>query len=179
MTATQGAAGDDERIAAGAYADNYTDLTRFLRRLCGDASLAEDLAQEAGMRLVAAARRERIDNPRAFLFHAAANLARDNLRHRIVAQQHADAQTAGAQPEFEATPGTDHIAAIHQEVTLVAKAIAELPPRARAVLQLARIEGYSQKEIAAQMGITPKTVENHLTRALAQLTVRLRGRGRQ
>jgi len=64
-------------------------------------------------------------------------------------------------------------------VTLVAKAIAELPPRARTVLQLARIEGYSQKEIAAQMGITPKTVENHLTRALAQLTVRLRGRGRQ
>ena len=174
MTATQGAAGGDERIAAGAYADNYTDLTRFLRRLCGDAALAEDLAQEAGMRLVAAARRERIDNPRAFLFHAAANLARDNLRHRIVAQQHADAQ-----PEFEATPGTDHVAAIHQEVTLVAKAIAELPPRARAVLQLARIEGYSQKEIAAQMGITPKTVENHLTRALAQLTVRLRGRGRQ
>jgi RNA polymerase sigma-70 factor (ECF subfamily) len=174
MTPAHGATGGDAEIAAGAYTQNYADLTRFLRRLCGDAALAEDLAQEAGMRLVAAARREHIDNPRAFLFHAAANLARDQLRHRIVAQQHADAQG-----EFEATPGTDHVAAVQQEVALVAKAIAELPARARAVLQLARIEGYSQKEIAAQLGIKPKTVENHLTRALAQLTVRLRARGRQ
>lgn len=161
-------------LAASVYTENYSELTRFLRRLCGDAALAEDLAQEAGMRLVAAARRERIEHPRAFLFHAATNLARDQLRHRLVTQAHADAQG-----EFEAAPGTDQIAAVQQEVAIVAKAISTLPARARAVLQLARIEGYSQKEIAAQLGITPKTVENHLTRALAQLTDRLRLRGRQ
>jgi RNA polymerase sigma factor (sigma-70 family) len=174
MTQTQGAGRGDEHVAAGVYAESYVDLTRYLRRLCGDAALAEDLAQEAGMRLLAAARREQIEHPRAFLFHAAANLARDQLRRRIVAQEHAEALG-----EFETAPGTDHIAAVHQEVALVARAISDLPERARAVLQLARIEGYSQKEIAARLGITPKTVENHLTRALAQLTARLRTRGRQ
>jgi len=83
------------------------------------------------------------------------------------------------QDEHEAAAGADQIAAVQQEVALVSNAIAALPARARAVLQLARIEGYSQKEIAARLGITPKTVENHLTRALAQLTARLRMRGRQ
>jgi len=174
MTQAQGAERGGADVAAAVYAESYVDLTRFLRRLCGEAALAEDLAQEAGMRLVAAMRREHIQQPRAFLFHAATNLARDQLRRRVVAQDH-----AAAQGEPEPVPGTDQIAAVHQEVALVAKAISELPARARDVLTLARIEGYSQKEIASQLGITPKTVENHLTRALSLLTARLRTRGRQ
>jgi RNA polymerase sigma-70 factor (ECF subfamily) len=174
MTDAEGAERGDAEAAAGVYANSYAELTRFLRRLCGDAALAEDLAQEAGMRLIAAMRRERIEQPRAFLFHAAANLARDQLRRRVVAQDYADAQS-----EFEPAPGTDQIAAVHQEVALVAKAISALPARARTVLELARIEGYSQKEIAAKLGIKSKTVENHLTRALAQLASRLRTRGHQ
>ncbi|HZP65701.1 MAG TPA: sigma-70 family RNA polymerase sigma factor [Rudaea sp.] len=173
MTETAGEERDGG-IAARVYAECYVELTRFLQRLCGEAALAEDLAQEAGMRLVSAMRREQIEQPRAFLFHVAANLARDQLRRRIVAQSHADALADSGQ-----APGADQIAAVHQEVAIVAKAISTLPARARAVLQLARIEGYSQKEIAAQLGITPKTVENHLTRALAQLATRLRSGGRQ
>jgi RNA polymerase sigma factor (sigma-70 family) len=173
MTKMEGAARGDAQ-AAGVYTQNYADLTRFLRRLCGETALAEDLAQEAGIRLLSAMQREHIENPRAFLFHAAANLARDQLRRRVVAQAHADTLS-----EFECAPGTDQVAAIQQEVALVTSAIAGLPARARAVLQLARIEGYSQKEIAQRLGIAPKTVENHLTRALAQLTARLRTRGRQ
>ena len=167
MTATEGIPGSDD--AARVYSQHYAELTRLLRRLCGDAALAEDLAQEAGLRLVTAMRRESIAQPRAFLFHVAANLARDQLRRRLIAQEH-----ASRQEEWEQAPGTDHIASLRQEVAFVAKAVAELPPRAREVLQLARIEGYSQKEIAAQLGIAPKTVENHLTRALAQLATRWR-----
>ena len=174
MSVTPDGEGDAADRAANIYTQSYADLTRFLRRLCGDPALAEDLAQEAGMRLVAAMRQEAVAHPRAFLFHVAANLARDQLRRRVVAQQHADMQD-----EHEAAAGADQVAAVQQEVALVSNAIAALPARARAVLQLARIEGYSQKEIAARLGITPKTVENHLTRALARLTARLRMRGRQ
>lgn len=174
MTAADAEERRDAEFAAGVYAESYLELTRFLRRLCGEAALAEDLAQEAGIRLVSAMRRERVERPRAFLFHAAANLARDHLRRRLVAQEH-----AYAEHECEPAPGSDHVAAVNQEIALVAKAISGLPARAREVLQLARIEGYSQKEIATHLGITPKTVENHLTRALAQLAARLRGRGRQ
>ena len=174
MTGAQDGELDAADRAADIYTRSYADLTRFLRRLCGDPALAEDLAQEAGMRLIATMRRETVGQPRAFLFHAAANLARDHLRRQLVAQEHTAAQEA-----YEPAPGADQIAAVRQEVALVAQAIGDLPARARAVLQLARVEGYSQKEIAARLGIAPKTVENHLTRALAQLTARLRSRGHQ
>lgn len=172
MTATKAIADSDH--AALVYSQHHAELIRFLRRLCGDSALAEDLAQEAGLRLVMTMRRESIAQPRAFLFHAAANLARDQLRRRLVVQEH-----ASRSDDWEQAPGADQIASLHQEVASVAKAVAELPSRAREVLQLARIEGYSQKEIAARLGIAPKTVENHLTRALAQLAARLRRGGHQ
>ena len=48
----------------------------------------------------------------------------------------------------------------------VEKIIDELPPRQKEVLVKKRIEGQSVKDISMQLGITPKTVENHLTEAL-------------
>src|SRR5256885_285843 len=139
MSVTRDAQSDETDRAAGIYAQHYADLTRFLRRLCGEAALAEDLAQEAGMRLVATMRREAVEHPRAFLFHAATNLARDHVRRQLVAQEY-----ASAQQEYEPAPGADQTAAVQQELALVAQAVEQLPARARAVLQLARMEGYSQ-----------------------------------
>ena len=161
--------GGDDDEAARHYTALYPELVRFLKRLCGDAAVAEDLAQESGMRLLSAWAHETIANPRAFLFHVGANLARDLLRRNQLVQAHAlhEADTATA-------PGADHIAAVQQEIAQVSRAIGTLPPRAREVLLLTRVEGMTQKEIAARLKLAPKTVENHLTRALALLTERLR-----
>jgi RNA polymerase sigma-70 factor (ECF subfamily) len=51
----------------------------------------------------------------------------------------------------------------------VERAIAALPERSRLVFVLSRYEALSQKEIADQMGISVKTVENQMTRALRLL----------
>lgn len=47
--------------------------------------------------------------------------------------------------------------------------VAELPEKCRIVFQLSREQGLSQKEIAAELGISEKTVEGHLTKALKNL----------
>ena len=44
---------------------------------------------------------------------------------------------------------------------------------------LSRVHGHTQKEIADRLKLQPKTVENHLTRALAQLGAALSGRRKQ
>jgi RNA polymerase sigma-70 factor (ECF subfamily) len=163
-----------EQAAARANADCFGELVGFLRRLTGDGSAAEDIAQEAGVRLIALARRERVDDPRAFLFHVAANLARNHLRHRLVAAGYVDTH----EPQ-EPAAGADHVAQAREELAAVAKVIERMPPRPRDVLLLARVEGLTNKEIAARLGLAPKTVENHLTRALTQLWSSLRGKGRQ
>ena len=164
---------DEDSAAAREYAQSRADLVRFLVRLCGDAAVAEELAQEAGIRLLAEARAGTVREPRAFLFHVAANLARDQLRRNVVAQHYADEYDTS-----ESAPATDHVTSVRQEIATVARAMEALPKRPREVLMLARVEGYSQKEIADRLGLSPKTVENHLTRALAQLAQRLQ-RSRQ
>jgi RNA polymerase sigma-70 factor (family 1) len=47
--------------------------------------------------------------------------------------------------------------------------VAQLPDKCREVYKLSREENLSHKEIAERLGISTKTVENHITRALAQL----------
>ena len=54
---------------------------------------------------------------------------------------------------------------------LLKNAIDQLPPKMKEVFLLIREEGLSYKEISAQLGISVKTIENHMTRAIAQLRV--------
>lgn len=163
---------DLERRLGDAWAAHRDDLRRYLRRLVDDEALADDLAQEAGMRLLRAARESGapIREPRAWLFHAGANLARDALRRRL---------TSGAALDEVAhaldapVPAPDELAAIDEDLGALSRAIASLPAQARRILLLARVEGRSHKEIARDLGIAPKTVENHLGRAVARLAALL------
>ncbi|MEO1259399.1 MAG: RNA polymerase sigma-70 factor [Bacteroidota bacterium] len=52
---------------------------------------------------------------------------------------------------------------------IIHTAIANLPERCRIVFTLCRLEKLSHKEIAAQLDISTKTVENQMTRALSML----------
>jgi len=52
--------------------------------------------------------------------------------------------------------------------------IQSLPEKCRQVFMLSRIEGMSQKEIAAKLGISKKTIENHMTKALKTLRSELK-----
>jgi RNA polymerase sigma-70 factor (ECF subfamily) len=155
-----------EHDLAQAYAQHRDELRRYLRRLTGDDAQAEDLAQEAGIKLLRAGRTEDIREPRAWLFHAGANLARDALRRRVTWDAAADEleRTGPASPTMP-----DEMASIGEDLGALSRAIAELPPQARRILLLARVEGLSYKEIARQLGIASKTVENHLGRAVARL----------
>ena len=112
-------------------------------------------------------------SPRAFLFHVATNLARDQLRRRVRSDR---VMGDLAYDEAMAT-ATDVVVAAREEVAQVSAALAELPPRPRQILLMSRIEGLSHAEIGSRLGIATKTVENHVGRALAQLTKRLGRRG--
>lgn len=65
----------------GDFEAHYDELLRFLARRTGDAERAADVAQEVWLRVAAADAGAAIDNPRAYLFRVAANLATDVERH--------------------------------------------------------------------------------------------------
>jgi RNA polymerase sigma factor (sigma-70 family) len=56
-----------------------------------------------------------------------------------------------------------------QELARMSALVATLPPQCRRVFELRKFEGLSHRDVALRMGISEKTVENHLTRALARI----------
>ena len=68
----------------------------------------------------------------------------------------------------------DHKLHVKDQHRMVVKWIHELPPRRQEALVLSRFEGLSHVEVATVMGLTPKTVNNHITLALAHLRKQLK-----
>lgn len=128
-------------------------LIRFLRRRFGQAE-AEDLAQETYLRLLSA--RADLHHPRAFLARVALNAARDQIRRRAVRPVLVSAETA-------ATPT---VGASQSETLLLKQAVLALPPKLQEVFVLSRFAGLTYEEIALRCGISVKTVEGRMTKAL-------------
>jgi RNA polymerase sigma-70 factor (ECF subfamily) len=68
----------------------------------------------------------------------------------------------------------DEAAAAREVTEAIEQAAADLPPQSRAVFMLRWSEGLKQREIADRMGLSIKTVEMHMTRALRSIRDRLR-----
>ena len=113
------------------YQSRFGELVGYISTLVGDRSAAEDLAQEAGLRVLRMSPEQRaeLQNPRAFLFHVATNLVRDHLRRRMVRE----ATDLGDDQETQ-SPGADVVAQSRQELARVGNTIAQLPKRSREVL---------------------------------------------
>jgi RNA polymerase sigma-70 factor (ECF subfamily) len=136
------------------YRDHSNWLVAFLKRRFGPQD-AEDLAQEAYARAVSA--RPLIRNPRAFLAQVALNAARDLARRR--AARPVLLSDDSAQKPISAASQTE---ALHLKQIILA-----LPPKLQEVFLLSRFGGLTYEEIAHHCGISVKTVEGRMTKALA------------
>lgn len=65
--------------------------------------------------------------------------------------------------------GADRIACARQELACLGTALETISPVARDAFLLVRVEGYSHKEAAKTLGLTPKAVSHHVERTLAKL----------
>jgi RNA polymerase sigma-70 factor (ECF subfamily) len=112
---------------------------------------------------------------RSYLFAAVRNRALNAVRDRRseaaflerAQRAHRESDSAAASPSPES-----ELAARDIEHAL-ADALRRMPPRCREVYTLARDHGFSYAEIAEALGIAPKTVEIHMSRALGILRQRL------
>jgi RNA polymerase sigma-70 factor (ECF subfamily) len=146
-------------------------LMQFLRRSGRNAHEIADLRQEIYLRVCEAAKRKRPNPVRPFVFAVARNLLIDRMRQNQIVPIDAVSDLEALNVATDA-PGPDRNVLARDELRRVRSALEDLPPRAREVVVLRRIEGLSRREIAQRMGITEKTVSEHLTngvRALANL----------
>ncbi len=150
------------------------DLLRYVSAIVGDDHTAHDLVQDVFVSLWGL--RERLvptKSLRAYLFRMARNRAYRHLRdERAHTRKRAE---MGA--EAEATPPRLHTAEARHDADLLTQRlhgwIDALPNRQREALTLSRFHELSHHEIAAVMEISPRTVNNHIVRALERLKTRI------
>lgn len=161
--------GDDPRAAvhtawwARVYEEWRLPVLRYVHRLTGDPHLAEDVAQEAFLRLMSAphASPTAVRAPGSWLFRAATNIVRDAARRAGTrersAQQFADDHAPVERP--------DHVLERTDAQRAVRAALNKLSERDREVLMM-RQAGFDYAEIAAIIGIQPQSVPSVAMRAL-------------
>lgn len=153
------AAGDRE--AAGQIAARHLpQVFRHARRLLGDAAAAEDVAQEAMMRLWKVAPAWRVGEAKVgtWLYRVTANLCTDQLRRR---------RTVGLDAAAEAPdPGPDAAGRIQTAARRDAlqDALDSLPERQREAVVLRHIEGLANPQIGQIMGLGTRAVESLVAR---------------
>lgn len=145
------------------YSEHYRSLVRFLYRQTGDQALAEDLAQEAFVRAI----EHQPEQPKAWLFQVAANLARDDFRRRAVRRRHLELVRGageGAVERGDDAARPDIALERNQAAARVRAALDALSANDRDGLLL-REEGLSYDEIAAVLNISKGSVGTTLSRA--------------
>src|SRR5688500_3393690 len=164
---------DADAAVAELYQRLYPSLLGTARLLLDDPSHAEEVVQEAFVRVRLAWWRIR-DPERAagYVRTTVANLARTGVRRRALARirepQHARRNHATA-------PAAEDTAVLNDEHRLVAEALTRLARRQRECIVLRYYLDLSEAEIARSLGITPGSVKTHVHRGLAALGVRLEG----
>jgi RNA polymerase sigma factor (sigma-70 family) len=143
----------------------YDDLLRLLSWRTGRPDIAADLVHETYMKLATRESDERVENPRSYVLRTATNLAIDWLRRdiRIRAVQGSDDEIENIEDLAE-RPEARLLA--QERLRLLNAALLELPPKARQALLLNRVEGLTQAEIAAKLGVSESMVTKYIAQAL-------------
>jgi RNA polymerase sigma-70 factor, ECF subfamily len=155
------------------FAESYGGLRRYVQRLVRSRETAEDIVQEAFLRTYEHGKSDLA--PKAFLYSIARNLATDHHRHGRIARS----VTLGDPDRSDVLPREPSVEArvlSDEQTRLLREAVARLPPQRRAVFTLKVFHACSYREIAERLGISTKTVENHVAQALRDTHAYMRRR---
>jgi len=164
----------DQKSYKELFDATYSSLFRYTCYITDDPASSYDILQEVYIRLWQI--RDRLDPERslkALLYQMARNRAfnylraRSRLRSREVVVDHVNDKPSTALRQDEAMEFSQLQA--HMQGWIMA-----LPKRRREAFMLSRFEGLSHIEIAEVMGLTPKTVNNHIVLALSDLRSKLK-----
>ena len=149
------------------YDNSNRELFAFLLRRSSNKQQAQDLSQEAYLRLIRVERTDLIEQPKAYLFRIAANLVHEM---RIKGARNAEKKTYPFE-EVEDIPSTDEPHLNYetaQAITDLDKIIEDLPLMYQTVLLMRKRDGLNHIDIANKLGISIHTVRKYLTRAVAE-----------
>ena len=145
------------------YTTHYRGLVRLAAYLTGDRDNAEEVVQDAYVKVLGRWGGVRdLDKGEAYLRQAVVNLSRSRMRHLVVVERKAPA----AAPDI-ASAETGALQQLDRDA--VVAALAALPRRQREAVVLRYYADLSEAQIAEAMGVSPGAVKSHVSRAMAAL----------
>ena len=164
---------DAEALVVQLFEREGRSLVRLARLFVDDRDAAEDIVQEAFLRLARSAGRiDAIDRAPAYLRSIVLNLARDHNRRGLVSLRHHAA--AGRDIDVVADAAGDELVRSEDHRRVLA-AVRDLPTRQRDCIALRYFEECSIEQIAATLSVSANSVKTHLRRAMAALDRKLGG----
>ncbi len=121
----------------------------------------EDIVQEVYIKAHNAEQEKVIEQPKAFLFKIAKNLALDELNKKSRLVTHYIEDCIAAIP-LEKTASMESEVEANESLTLYCEAIEQLPDKCKQIFLMRKVYGLKHKDIATELGISLSSVEKHL-----------------
>ena len=163
----------DEAEFSSFYRGASRALWSYVYRVTGNGADADDIVQEAFLRLLRADLGPTEEDWRRYLYRVASNLVVDRWRSRKRRDQHEERSAVSRAADGGGQDGGSSVAADED----VARTFAELTSRERALLWLAYVEGENHEEIAASLGLGRRSIKVLLFRARRRLRDLLKSKG--
>jgi RNA polymerase sigma-70 factor (sigma-E family) len=158
---------DGDTLVSALFVAEGARLVSLARFFVEDRTAAEDLVQEAFIRLSRSAHRIRDpERAAAYLRSIVINLARDHNRRGLVSLRHRP-------PAIPDEPSAEETAAARESRLEVVTALHDLPRRQRDCVALRYYLELSVEDIARTLGLSPNSVKTHLQRGLRSLAITL------
>lgn len=133
---------------------------------------ADDLVQEAWVRLASFEREQVVVKPEAFLMRTALNLSIDN--HRML-RAHGEEVLIDDVVLIDTTPTAEAVVLARERLARLSVCLARLSIRTRDIFLSHRVAGQSYLEIAQHHQLSISTVEKHVAKATLQITTWMEG----
>lgn len=172
-----------ETPAGAIFVESFALLKRYLARFFAEQQDIEDVAQEAFLRAYVAEQRKTIEQPKAYLFRIAKNLALTKLQRKsreiayfidesgnYVCESGDHLNLEVQEPGYAEMENTELLG-------IYCDAVASLPEKCRQVFLLRKVHGLTHREIADRMSLSLSSVEKYLHKGIVDCRVYLEKRG--
>lgn len=145
------------------YSDHHGWLQGWLRKRLGNTFDAADLAQDTFVRVIKARTALDIREPRPYLSMIAKGLLIDLFRRRSLEQSYLEVLAAMPQEQH---PSLEEQAIMLQALLEIDRLLLGLGPRVRQAFILSQFDGLTYPQIAERLGVSVRTVNNHMAKAM-------------
>ncbi|MEO1082742.1 MAG: RNA polymerase sigma factor [Acidobacteriota bacterium] len=167
-TASNEALSGTSKFLERLFANHERSLFRFFRRRLRSDEDARDASQEVFLRLAQPGARQAAEGrERAYVFTIARNLLIDQHRRREA--RGIEASFPPTEVTLPAADDTEQQIIVHETVQVLRRGLSTLEPEDREVFVLHRFGNFGYRQIAAKIGISERTVERRMSRALSHL----------